>query len=429
MKQILIIVYDMLPYSKTWGGCQRMYFLAKELQNQGNKVKVIAFRRDKYNTYGKEPLKDVVFTEGHEATITPNSNVSRTTNGSEPDYPLWLKKIIYGLDNMFFNEIQKGNGIKSYIKYRRGRNALETILNENLFDVAIVSCPPFTLFNSVSLIKKLSPSTRVIMDYRDPWNSWHERNKYTAWREMRTQKKADMIVCTNQALCEDMSRKFRIPLESYRAFSNGFIKADSDSRIISTPEIKEGCMNIVYTGSVGFEKQSNDYRNTGRLMVAFEDVIKEGYPIRLIFVGVKNPIGVEVMSLKEKFGDHLHAIGVVSNTVALAYVENSDACLLLHTSSDNSGKFLISGKAYDYIQKRKYILSIANDDSLHARIVHENKIGENAVNEVQPIKEMLIRSYEKWKNGILNDVYKNIQVEQFSRAIHIEKYIELIRSL
>lgn len=419
----------MLPYSKTWGGCQRMYFLAKELQKRGNKVKVVAFRRDKYNTYGKELLEDVVYTEGQDVISTPNSKATQPSNISESDYPLWMKKIVYGLDNLFFNEIQKGNGIKSYYKYRKGEKYLESILHENRYDVAIVSCPPFTLFNSVSIIKKLSPSTRIIMDYRDPWNSWHDRNKYTAWREKHIQKKADVIVCTNQALCDDMSRKFKIPLGSYRAISNGFIKVETDLRTIPTPEIKEGCMNVVYTGSVGFTKQTNDYRNTGRLMDAFEDIIKANFSIRLIFVGVKDPYSVEILALKERFGDRLQAIGVVNNITALAYVENSDACLLLHTSDDNSGKFLISGKAYDYIQKRKYILSVANDDSLHARIVNENKIGENAVNEVQPIKEMFIRSYELWKKGKLNDVYKNVEVEQFSRAIQIERYVDLINTI
>lgn len=417
----------MLPYSKTWGGCQRMYFLAKELQNQGNQVKIIAFQRDKYNTYGKELLKDVVYTEGND--ISEPTNEIATNNSKVSKCPLWIKKIIYKLDYCFFNEIQEGKGIRSYLKYCKGKKNLISNLKNNTFDTVVVSCPPFNLFRSVPVIRKYSPSSKVIMDYRDPWNSWHDKNWFTTLREKKFQKKADVIVCTNEALCKDMSGKFHIKPEKYRVFSNGFIKVDSELQSIPTPEIQEGVMNIVYTGAIGFTERTNDYRNPAILLEAIDGIFKLGYPIRFVFVGVSDPNSVEIEAIKEKYGDEIKFVGVVSNSKALAYVENADACLLLHTSDDNSGKFLISGKAYDYIQKRKYILSIANEDSLHATIVKKYNIGTNSTNDVNSIKDMIIESYNLWKKGLLKNVYSNINVEDFSRDIQIKRYIELINSI
>jgi hypothetical protein len=196
----------MVPHAFTWGGCQRMYFLVKKLKALGIETQVVAMRSASFDTFGKEVFEDTIFTEPKTEIKAGNSN------GTAPNKSTgaigFIRKAAFIGDTFFFNEIQAGNGIKAYQRYRNAKGTLIKTVTQQKYDVAIVSGPPFVVFDAIPLIKKHSPGTRVVMDYRDPWNFWHMGNLLTTQREKRIQRIADTIVCTNDALCADMSVAF-----------------------------------------------------------------------------------------------------------------------------------------------------------------------------------------------------------------------------
>lgn len=426
MNKILFVVYDMLPYAYTWGGCQRMYFLAQKLISRGDFVKVIANNTSVYNDFGREKLPNVRFVHQpieKKATVEGNkteSNIKR----------FGLLRVLYHqTDKFLFNEIIPGAGFRSFKKCKDGLKVIEEELSQESYDVAVVSAPPFNLFRHIKTIRKNSPQTKIIMDYRDPWNSWHSGNMITTLREKRLQKIADIIVCTNDALCDDMSQKFRINRNRYRTVANGFMGSVATAETSCVSYDRNDRMTITYTGSIGFGPHCEEYRDTHNLIAAIKELKAQGIAdFKFVFVGVdtNNP---DIAAIKDSLGDLIEFVGVVSSSKAKEYSRNADACLVIHTANDNSGRFLISGKMYDYIQNKKYVISIGRSDCQHAIIVSKYNIGKNAENSAESIKSAIVECLHLWKTGNLKGDYDSFDVNTFSREYQIQRYIDIIEQL
>jgi len=263
------------------------------------------------------------------------------------------------------------------------------------------------------------------MDYRDPWNSWHEGNKITSNREAKYQLLADRIVCTNKSLCEDLSQRFGTEISKFSVIANGFIgdSNPSNNRLSST-------CTFVYTGAISFAPDRTGYRDTAQIINALFSLKNEGITnLKFKFVGAANNNEAYVNNFKSYLADMVEIIPPVSTNEADKFIRESDICILLHTSNDNSGKFLISGKAYDYIREKKFILSIGNNDSQHARLVKELGIGINSLNDSKSLISSIKYCYELWREGRIYSVYDNIDTKSFSRNTQIQKYIKLIEEL
>lgn len=426
---ICIVTYDMVPYAFTWGGCQRMYYLAKRLKETGNNVQIIAIRRAAYNTFGKEVFEDAIFTE---PTSKDNSSTTRTSKASkDTGLKRLLKNVAFHTDKLIFNEIQAGNGIKAYQRFRRAKETIKENVQKNQYDIAIVSGPPFVIFDAIPIIRKESPHTKIIMDYRDPWNFWHTGNPITTKREKHIQQLADAIVCTNEHLRRDMAAKFGIDSAKYHVMANGYADDVSMTSIHSgSSPNQKGRFDVVYTGAIAFNGTIDSYRDTTQIIQALRELRNEGLSnIRLTFVGATNPDTEEAICLKKELGDSIRIIGHVPSDEAKKYIAEADACLLLHTTNDASGKYLVNGKLYDYIQQKKFVLSIASNESQHAEILNKYGIGFNSTNIKDSIKQMLKTAYDQWFNGQFDSVYEDVDIGKFSRSAQMEKYINLITSL
>lgn len=425
MKNVVFIVYNMIPYASAWGSCQRMYFLAQELIEKGNRVKVFALNTGKHNTYGRELLPDV---EHIEKPQTTGISVSTQDGSSIRDIKL-LRAIYHTTDNILFNEIIPGTGVKAFKKCKNGEDRIAQDLKENQYDLAIISAPPFCVFSYINLVKKISPATKVIMDYRDPWNSWHTGNPLTTSREKRLQKKADLIVCTTDALCEDMSAKFHLPRNKYYTVSNGYmgniIKKEDGS-----DKLPKGKLNIVYTGTINFGQYCEPYRDSKNLLESIKQLAEcRVDDFCFTFVGVADVNDPELKRIKADLGEKINFVGVVSSVEANGYVAEADIALVMHTAEDESGRFLVSGKLYDYIHQQKFILSIGKEEGQHAVILRDYHIGINAVNTVECIKGAILKCLDLWKNDGLKGEYGKLDVNVFSRAYQIERYCEIIENL
>lgn len=420
----------MIPYALTWGGCQRMYYLAQKLLSKGFDVDVFALRTAKYNTYGKDLLPNVIFSEEILRDSNETELESKYKSKKSGKTNRVLRKIAFNFDTMIFNEITPGNGLVAFKKFKAAEKKLkEQIISKN-YDVVVVSGPPFVVFNTIKTVKNTKPNIKIIMDYRDPWNSWHSGNKLCEHREKKIQQIADVVVCTNQALCTDMSDKYNIAAIKYHVVENGFMNEQTNKAKCNEVFLNHDKINLVYTGSISFTTTTDAYRDTKELLEALDSLIRKGINnIRLVFVGEANSDKSYLEKIKEKFHDNILIIGKVNNTSAIEYVKESDACLLLHTADDMSGKFLISGKAYDYIQDKKYIFSISRSDSQHASILKQYQIGLNVTNDRSSIEKGLMQLIDIWKDTGFTHIYDNVNIMRFSRDFHLENYIKIIKNI
>lgn len=431
MKKILIVTFNMLPHSTAWGSCQRIYYLAQALQKQGAGVKVIAVNDAKYNTFGRELLTDVIFPNIHTPVDYVGKNASKIDNVRKDSLVRKvLKKIAFIYDRVRYNEIQDGAGIKSHAKYKKALPVIREVLENNKFDVVLVSAPPFVMYRSLQEIRKYQPDTKIVMDYRDPWNSWHDKNPYTSIVEGRYIKMADLIVCTNESLCENLSEKYSVNRSKFQVVANGYSEEKFVEEDIEFSTTAETNFNILYAGAIGFSSSVDEYRDCSKIVNAIRRLHEEGLTnIKFTFVGVKEADMEIVNGIKQDVGDMFNIVGFVSNNIAKNYIKKADVCLLVHTASDNSGKYLISGKAYDYIQMKKFMLSVSKSDSQHARLLAELNIGINSENDTDAIVKAVKDCYTMWKNDCLEQGYKTLDIESYSRSGQVAKYMRIINGL
>jgi hypothetical protein len=99
---LLIVTYDMIPFSPTFGGCQRIYFLADFLADKGYEVHIIHVRGKQYGNFGNK----IKFTS----------------------IPISFKDKY--INKMFLPELYRKNHIKNVRKIEL-RNSLKLIIKKN----------------------------------------------------------------------------------------------------------------------------------------------------------------------------------------------------------------------------------------------------------------------------------------------------------
>lgn len=442
MREVVIITYSMIPHAVAWGGCQRMYYLADTLLNWGYEVTVFSVANKVEQTFGNSirfnakalPIKNKFYKafvdskmqqKNKRTTIREKESIVGKTRAI-----IKKNKIVFNMldsiDKFLFNEPSflmgpiTRNWCKTYVE------DINQFISKREAEAVIISGPPFGMFSIAKGIKKKNKAIPIILDYRDPWNLWHKKSYYALNLEKRNFQYIDRVVFTNENLEKDMCKRFPILFGKTNIVMNGYSN-EAWNKIKDKPMIRHDQLVITYTGSCDIVETSQySFRDVTVLFEALDKAIKAGCKIKLIFVGAANPNTSYAEKQKKRFGEHLQIIGMVNNKEAIQWMLESDALLILHTTTDNSSKYLIGGKLYDYIRSRKYILSIGDLEGLNSKIVKKEGIGLCSENSIEGIYQALTEMYEKWKSGGLN--VRNINVEKYSREYQNKHYVKIIEN-
>ena len=439
-KNVVIITYDMIPNSISWGGCQRMYYLACQLHRDGYNATVFSCNKKANNTFGNPIPFDIkpldIKNRLMRAILNPNQKADGLFQETDPLKPSLVQRIKNTLKNsgLFFKLLRKiekiicnePNFFQGFISKSWCNGAKDEIISficENGVKNVIISAPPFGMFWMSTYIRKKFRNINVILDYRDPWNMWDKGSLISKERERKALVAADNIVCTTEYLARDMAAAFSIPEQKFTVIANGY--SEDNWYNISVESSTCAKMVITYVGTIDYH-QKGSYRDTSKLFDAFEKMLIEGRPVLLRFVGVINPNTEVVRCIKGRFKENVEIMGIVDSKKAAEYMLCSDVLLLLHTTEDNSAKYIISGKMYDYIKAGKAILSIGSKDGIHCRMVQEHNFGVHSDNDEDEIFSKLTHLYALWTESKLNK-YVNIDNScKYSREYQNAKYIEML---
>ena len=79
----------------------------------------------------------------------------------------------------------------------------------------------------------------------------------------------------------------------------------------------------------------------------------------------------------------------------------SDVLLSIHDTDDDSGKYLVPGKFYDYMRSGRVVWNIGKEDGLAAEFLNEYELGVSCANRADSVEGMLRRLIGlKQKEGI-----------------------------
>jgi len=434
-EKILIITYDMIPYSGAWGGAQRMYFLAEHLFKNGYDVTVISAKKDFKGYFGKEINFNTIYLESKLTNIT--SKTSNSNNKKMENYPdqktvknhlkRFLKKTLTFYNDIKLNEPNPAQGLYALIWLKENKNKMANFINKNKISKVIISGPPFSLFTLTSYIKRMDKNVKVILDYRDPWNLWNMKKGKPFRREQKFLKEADYIVGFSELFCQDMVKIFPFIRDKITAVMNGYSAEEwSDVEKETKEDRSKDKLVISYIGSISFNKDNKyTFRDPYPLLNAFANFDNKN-DVELRFVGI-HKLTKEIEEVKKNY-KNVNLFYQVNHKESLVEMRKSDILVLLHTSNDNSSKYALGGKFFDYLRSGKVLLGIGNRETYFNKLIENYKLGLIANNNEKEIEQVLHAIYSFWKEGKLNELRKdeNLEIEKFSRESQNDIYLTIL---
>lgn len=412
---ILIIAKVMLPYTSSFGSCQRMYYLANYLADQGFRVTVMAEKTGKVNA---------------------------DLNTMERKYEShWLEKkpcLIDGVSNTgvakkisgkIFNEIYESTAFQHYIWRVTNTGEILAYIKKKKIQTVIISGPYFSVFGLCGKIKRRCKNVNVVLDYRDPWNLWNDEHGIASILEHQNIRKSDRVVCFSDDFKLDMQKRFSAEKEKYEVVYNGYYeKAWNEIKIDKTDHKR---MVFKYIGAISFPTGKNDYRNPKELIDAFLNICNDR-DMELQFYGVGR-LTREMRLVEQKSKGKIMFHTPVTVAESLRQMADADSLIVISDTGTQADRYTITGKFFDYLRSGKVIISIgsAERESTLNRVIRKENIGFFCENQRNVIEKMLLRLYESWQDngGFIERENKTFDCSRYGRDHQNEKYRKLLERL
>jgi len=339
----------------------------------------------------------------------------------------FLKKTLTFYNDIKLNEPNPAQGLYALIWLKENKNKMANFINKNKISKVIISGPPFSLFTLTSYIKRMDKNVKVILDYRDPWNLWNMKKGKPFRREQKFLKEADYIVGFSELFCQDMVKIFPFIRDKITAVMNGYSAEEwSDVEKETKEDRSKDKLVISYIGSISFNKDNKyTFRDPYPLLNAFANFDNKN-DVELRFVGI-HKLTKEIEEVKKNY-KNVNLFYQVNHKESLVEMRKSDILVLLHTSNDNSSKYALGGKFFDYLRSGKVLLGIGNRETYFNKLIENYKLGLIANNNEKEIEQVLHAIYSFWKEGKLNELRKdeNLEIEKFSRESQNDIYLTIL---
>ncbi len=393
-KKVCVICYKMVPYADTWGGAQRVFYYANALTKEGYKVDVIAGRGEKQFEDRKCDFNRIFYKAPINMSSVSSNRTQVTKKSLKGIIKGYIIKKVKDLDYSMNNDPDKGMGFFSQLWFHHNWKEIKQQMIKERYDYVIISAPPFGLFTPfyLSRIKKHT-GCKLILDYRDPWNCWNDHKGLSLKREKSAVRLSDAIVVTNDNHRLKISEVFNYPLEKVFVVMNGYDKQlwnKAEKEYVDSGNNDKLVISII--GSIKLAKSR--YRDASKLLRAI-DKFPHKEDVFLRVVGT-NELKENVQSIWNVDIPNFEIIPLVPQIESLKYMLGSDLLVNLHTVEDNSSRYLIAGKDFDYYRSGGLLFSINSSYSLEHKFIKDNELGYVAVNTEENIGEVLHQVYEKW---------------------------------
>lgn len=334
-----------------------------------------------------------------------------------------IRKIFSWVSQTFFVPDNKISWSKQVVKKTK-----ELLLNEN-FDVIYVTAPPFSAFYYLRKLKK-DFDVPLMMDYRDLWygsyfafyptpvhKSLHKRKEYLSL------KAADKIIVTNRKIKEKLIKTYKfLTFNDVVIIPHGF--DPEDFRNIQTDPKFNDKMTITYSG-IFMEYNTPKYflHAFKKLTIERPDIASQ---IQLNFVGY---LGKENEKLIAKLNieEYIKQYGYVNHKESVKKIVSSDILWLMIGKKRNIDAIL-PGKLLEYMGSEKPIIGCVPDGV--AKIYLE-EYGASFITEpdnVEEIKNMLVRVFELYKRNKLPVPNENI-LQKYRRDVLTEQLTKQLQSI
>ena len=166
MRNVLIITYNFVPNSPTFGSVARCTYLFKYLKKAGFNVKVLSVGGEHFGYFGHEDLKSA---DLHYIFSSIKAKKQRQFNKmgamNQSLFARLLKTFLKKINDSFI--IPDYSIFSVFNVFKKASE----IISLSEIDSVIISAPPNGLSLAVPLLKRNYKKLNVILEYRDSWNT------------------------------------------------------------------------------------------------------------------------------------------------------------------------------------------------------------------------------------------------------------------
>lgn len=422
MKKVLIITYYWPPSGGP--GVQRILKFAKYLPELGWEPVILTVENGNYPSIDKTLFNEirggirVYKTKSFEPfelykSFTGKSNDQKiptfVLNKSEKEsivekFSRWMRA------NVFVPDAKIG-----WVKYIV-KEGMQIIEKENP-DLIFSSSPPHSLqIGAMKLAKK--SGLKWVADFRDPWSNafWQKDINRLGFASVKDNKyennvlsNADAVTTVSKTIAENFNK---IIENNYTVIPNGFDESDfnfekhnSDKFIIS------------YTGTLGESQKVGNLVNT---INGLDKEIKAH--IELNFYGTFHPA---ILNKLQECKNVNVFENVPHNEVVKIMAASQMLLLVIPDSPNNEG--ILTGKIFEYMATRNYILGIGPVNGDAAEILIKSGTG-NMFGYNDSLTDAITDQFNKWKSGHKNSVNEQ-ELSKYTRRNLTAKLVEVFGSM
>ncbi|NYR12051.1 glycosyltransferase family 4 protein [Pseudoalteromonas sp. MIP2626] len=409
MKNIAIVTYNFLPYAASFGGVSRVTYLTKFLKERSYDVKIISTKGIFYSYFGNEWLQneDVDYI----GSTIHRKKQKNFNKGSQQT--LFSHKIKGALKYLNKEVLIPDYGVLDVLKYIKKVN--EYILSCKGDCTIILSAPPHSVNVLCLYIKRFHPKVKVILEYRDSWNTqpiFSKKNilanKISSHLEKLIINKADHFVYVSPVVLDMVENKFNISIkEKSKLIMNGYVASENVKETTCAYD-KSKKLNL----RGGYFGVIND----------FSDSYRSIYYLELLLSNSRSSIDLFGHVEFEKFdidnSDNISYQGSLKHSEVYSIAQSYDYLVILHTEESSSLE-PIPGKLFDYLYARKPIVCVMPLNSQVAKFILEHGIGI----VVEPENVEGFNLNEALANFSFNN---KLDITVYSREKQFENYLSII---
>ncbi len=258
-----------------------------------------------------------------------------------------------------------------------------------------------------------------VADYRDPWtnNPYFDYDENSIWYKLFAAlesillRSADCNITPGPTLVESYVERFQLERGKVVCITNGYDEADFCA--LQIPKCPPEHFTINYSGV--FYSQG---RSIIPILQALQQLCDEEQidrkTIRFRIVGPENTHNTE---LAASYGlqDAMVQTGYVSHAEALQSNLNANILLLL-VGSEAKFKIAFLGKFFEYLRSGRPILAIVARGGVIDQKLQETGHGEAFLEtDISHMKGMILREYQKWQSGEIQEVLHSPAIRQYER--------------
>lgn len=409
MNKLLIISYNFVPNSPTFGSVARCTYLYKHLKNLKFSVDVLSVAGNDYGFFGHHGLdsNDLHYVK---------SNLKRKRQQKLNSKGLKKKSVVKGIVTNLLRFLNSYLIIPDYSIHSIWSvycKSIELIDKKSLTTV-IVSAPPHGLSLVLLLLKMRRPNLNYILEYRDSWNTQpifkkgnYFSNKISKLLELWILNSINTLVYVSPVVPELI--KDELGFDVYRKSAlimNGFIQPAE--RNYRKPRHYNQNIKMAYFGVI------NDFENSFRSICFIDRFIKKSK----LKIGLDLYGHIEFEKFDLEISDAINYRGSIDHEEVFNKTQDYDFLVLLHTDQDSSFE-PIPGKFFDYMQARRPIICIMSPNAYISKFITEHRIGlvidPEFVDTVDFEKELSSFKF--------ND---RLDITAYSREVQFNKYLPLL---